>query len=800
MVQRAFFQAVTPIGMILAAAAAALGAAPQGMATIRGKAISTAGQPVAGVRITLASQLPDAPKEVWTATTAAAGTFSLEVPGNRSLGLSVEAPPDGKLAPCAVRAPSPLMVSPGQVREVTVFLAPATAKLAGTVAGADKRPVAGAAVNVSPSQYGWLCSRSATTDRAGRYEISGLAPGSYTVRSVDPPAGTPFIRLFTWKPGGVRTANIGDREMATEDFVFPLGARLAGRVLDEAGKPLAGAQVSCRLDAATEVGKPSVYQLLGQAYSADATSDAAGTYSLGGLTQETYCVEVRSPEGKDLAPSVLRGVNAPLEGDVKLQDVVLYRGATLIGSVVGPDGKPIAGAEVAYTLPLGWRGTRVAAKTDAAGKVEFRGLASGAYSLTVQPPDGSPACKKQFDNVAVLSGLALQQPLKLPEGARVTGSVTDPHGKPVPGATVMASYGYYSRATATTDAAGRYTIVGLAPPDKLAPAQPYGPKNQVTAVPPAEAKTLASNSVDLGLIPAGGTAAHDIALRPGVAIAGQVTGPDGKPVAGAQVGVYRYTRGAILGFGSVFTDAQGRYALGHLTETALSVTVDPPEGSPLLREVPGERTFEPGKTSTVDVKLDVGAAVVGQVVTSAGEPVVGAQVSIQASTGQYPRPGRVAMSGVGGAFRAEGLPPGPYDIQCTPPDHRLRARPASLTIEGKREHKANVILARVGFVAGTVCDAKGNLLGQGDVWVSLRSTGAAPQQQDSGTAHPDAAGRYKLGGLAPDAYTLRVTIGREGQKKRLTPPAPARIEVEEGKETRHDITVPLGPEGKATHF
>jgi len=800
--QHLFSQAVASV--VVAFLAAGLSLAGQGEAEVRGKALATSGQPVPGVKITLTSQMPDGPKETWSATSSAEGAFSLKVPGNKSFGLAVEAPPGGKLAPSSVFGAQNLMVSPGQVREVTVFLAPATAKLMGTVTDADKAPVAGATVTVWPSQIGWSCSRSVTTDKAGKYEISGLAPGGYVFRSVEPPEGTGLIPLTTWRPGGVRATTLGDGQTATEDLALLRGARLTGRVLDEAGKPLAGARVSCHLDAATEVGKRSVYQVSGQWYSGEATSDATGTYSLGGLTQETYAVEVKSPEGKDLAPATLRGVNAPAEGDVKLQDVTLYKGGTVVAKVLGADGKPVEGAEVWFTVGAGFGrhgfGTRVTAKTDAKGIVQFKALASGQYAMTVVPPEGMASCQKQFDEVRALSGLTLQQVLKLPEGAKVTGTVTDPAGKPVAGATVMAGYGYGSRAKATSDAQGRYTIVGLASPAKLDPPQKYGPQNQVTAVPPAEALTLATGSVDLPLVPLGGTATLDVALRPGVAITGRVTGPDGKPVAGAQVGVYRYQRGAILGFGSTFTDEQGRYTLGHLRETAMSVTVDPPESLRLLRNVVPERNFEPGRASTVDVALETGAALAGEVVTSKGKPVVGAQVVVQASTGQYPRTSRVAMSGVGGAFRADGLPPGPYDIQCTVADPTLRAKPLSVTIEGKGEQKTKVVLYTAGSLTGTVRDGKGNAVGRGSCWMSLQSKVAGPQAPQAGAGHVDDQGRYAITGLAPGAYTLSVHLGIEGQKKKLMPAAPAEIVIEEGKETKHDVTLPYGPEGKAPHF
>ncbi len=319
-------------------------------------------------------------------------------------------------------------------------------------------------------------------------------------------------------------------------------------------------------------------------------------------------------------------------------------------------------------------------------------------------------------------------------------------------------------------------------------------------MPPEDAPTLTSGSAELPLVPLGETRTLDLALRPGLAITGRVTGPDGKPVARAQVGAYRTTRGAILGFGSVFTDDAGHYTLRHLRETQVSVTVDPPEGSLLLRKVVPERAYEPGKLSTVDVALETGAALVGEVVTSKGKAVTGAQVIVQAKTGGHPRASRVAMSGLGGAFRAEPLPPGPYDITVTPPDNTLRAKPTTVDVPAQGEANARIVLYLTGSLAGVVRDGKGNLVGRGTCWLSLQSKEAGPEAQQVGAGHVDDQGRYSLGGLAPGAYTVRVSLGIEGQKKNLLAPAPAEIVIEEGKETRYDVTLPYGPEGKAPHF
>jgi protocatechuate 3,4-dioxygenase beta subunit len=790
---------------LLAFAASAQGGATQADATIRGKAISTTGQPVADAKVTLTYQMPGSPPEKWAATTSAAGTFNLTVPAPRSLGLAVEPPPGGKLAPCALMPQGSLMVAAGQTVEVTIYFAPATARLTGSVADPDKRPVAGATVSLGFGQMGGWFGRSATTDASGKYEIAGLAPGGYVVRSVEPRPGTALVRLSTWKPGGVRAVALADGQTATEDFALPRGGRLTGRVLDEKGKPLPGAAVSCRLDAATEVGKPSVYQMSGQWYSGEATTDEQGRYNLGGLTQETYCVEAKPPEGLDLAPAALRGISTPLEGDVKLQDIALYKGATLVGKVVGADDKPVADAEASISIGLGRFGSRLAAKTDPKGAFTFRGLPSGKYSVTVQPPQGSTMCQKQFDGVGVLGGFSLQHTLKLPLGAQVTGTVVDPDGQPVAGATVMARFGYSSCGKATSDKSGRFTLVGIAPPLQPGPARRDGPQNEVIAVPPDDAPCLATGEAPLPDVAPGGSASVDVALKSGVAIAGRIAGPDGKPVPGCQVSVHQLNpHGAILGFGSVVTGDDGRYLLKHLAPGKMYLAIQPPGGSPLLMNKTADQVFEAGKKTTVDVALGAGATLVGEVLTSKGKPVTGAQINLQPKAGgggqfyPYPPP-KVALSGVGGAFRIEAVAPGTYDVVCTCPDPTLRARPDPVTIEGTGEHKTKVIFYQAGSLAGTVCDGLGKPLGQGTLWLSVQ-TGEGRAQQQAGSSQLDEQGRYRIGGLAPGQYTLTVGLGLRGQQLNLARPGPTQITIEEGKETKHDLKIPFSATGKPTQF
>jgi len=232
------------------------------------------------------------------------------------------------------------------------------------------------------------------------------------------------------------------------------------------------------------------------------------------------------------------------------------------------------------------------------------------------------------------------------------------------------------------------------------------------------------------------------------------------------------------------------------------LAVQPPDDGRLLMKKTPDQDFAGGKTTTVDVVLGPGAVLVGQVATSKGKAVVGAQVSVQPKGGGgqfYPyQPPRATVSGPGGAFRIEPLAPGTYDVHCTSPDPALRAGATAVAVAGQGEQKVRIVLYLTGSVTGVARDAKGRPLGQGTAWVSLQPAGEARQQ--GGSSQLDDQGRYKIGGLTPGKYTLTVGLGQKGQKMGLDRPAPAEIIVEEGKETKHDVTVPYGPEGKAPDF
>jgi len=158
------------------------------------------------------------------------------------------------------------------------------------------------------------------------------------------------------------------------------------------------------------------------------------------------------------------------------------------GTVRGPAGEPLAGAQVwAYAPSDTWIGS-VRTVTDPQGLYEFEELELGVpYRILFRHPSGSTfvsqwfnqALTRQLATVVTLSaGAFVQANAQLGEGSSILGSVSDTSGNPVAGVAVWA-FGpgdtWVGSHVASTGADGTYLISNVDP----------GREYQVRFVPPA---------------------------------------------------------------------------------------------------------------------------------------------------------------------------------------------------------------------------------------------------------------------------------------------------------------------------
>lgn len=276
-----------------------------------------------------------------------------------------------------------------------------TAVLKGTVVATDTgAPVRRAQVRASAADSG--DTRTTLTDEQGRFELRELAGGHYALSASK--GGFVTLQYGQRRPGepGTPVDLAAGQTIEKLTIGLPRGSVITGRIVDEYGEPLTGAQVQ-----ALRYGWVSGARRLQSTGAADRTDDQ-GTYRLFGLPPGQYLVTAsirddrpmgRGPQRPDEAPdsgyaptyfpgtpnladaqTVVAGLGQEVSGIGF--GLSLTRLATLSGRVLAPAGYesgvqivvvPADGARLAQTL----RGTQ----TRSDGTFDVRSVPPGRYRL-----------------------------------------------------------------------------------------------------------------------------------------------------------------------------------------------------------------------------------------------------------------------------------------------------------------------------------------------------------------------------------------------------------------------------------
>lgn len=354
--------------------------------------------------------------------------------------------------------------------------------------------------------------------------------------------------------------------------------------------------------------------------------------------------------------------------------LALGPGVPFEGTVLGPDGRPLAQARIEVEAGGTYEGYSEMklnhapyARTyaDEAGRFRVLGIPPGAVGTVVVEVEGYESARVA---VRAVGEAVRPSPLviRLAKGSRVSGRVTAPDGSPAADATVLvvpagdeelranpdlvhSSAGGIVRALrAQTDGEGRYLVAGLALDQAVVVAARAAGFARSTW---SEPLTPTAKQRELVL---------DLALRRAATLRVTLTDPEGKPVADARVQ---------LGAGMVGRDAEpdeapGTWRFDDLEPGTHALNVDR-DGFLDVRE-PVE--VEEGAHLTREIRLDRGAAIEGVVLDDQGRPAAGARIEAERKepdppgSGWHEIPAGRATCDAQGRFTLGGLRPGSHEL------------------------------------------------------------------------------------------------------------------------------------------
>jgi protocatechuate 3,4-dioxygenase beta subunit len=369
--------------------------------------------PFPGARVKVELGAPPALK-TRLMTADAAGVVNLTVPGAASTKVTFA---------CDSPAHSPATVTvftrPGQsTPKVRLQLLTLDVWVRGLVTDLDDRPLANARVSWRRDAAPTVC------DDTGRF-------------AVQVPSGREDFRCLFLAPGHrSHRENVVLSPGADVELHVRLqpGPRIRGRVVDPAGRPVAGAEAETILQ-----------RISGER----AITDVDGRYELDCTMAERSQEQVAVRCAGFVPTSVwVAAANGDAVADFSLQVAGIVR-----GRVLGPDGRPAAGAVVS----AGGRGVFGDAKetctADELGAFVLDELAPGGQQLSASCAGFPPATVA----ATVVLGAPVDMTITLGAGRTARGAVVDDEGRPVRGAWVM-----HATANASTDAQGRFELIGLA--------------------------------------------------------------------------------------------------------------------------------------------------------------------------------------------------------------------------------------------------------------------------------------------------------------------------------------------------
>jgi len=646
----------------------------------------------------------------------------------------------------------------------------------------------------------WDELSSTTTDSTGRFTLPArelpIAPDH---DRVDPRSGFtsssrvpqlvarhPDFAARAWACDGYER---GDFDAG--DIVLRAGAILAGRTVDEEGRPLAGAEFSISM-----FGSPWNVQDYGSWHSVRSAlvgvSGRDGGFEVRELWADRITVVAR------LAGHAPTDVEAKLsEGEVHdVGDVVMRKGSVIRGHVVDTDGEPIEGAEVLaraaqfrYGSPDGdtvllelrmrVRGNDiedVRVATDADGAFELSELHLDLYSIFTGADGFDPAVQRDVELGDSRVLLVLQ------EQATVLVTVEDKRtGERVRGVTATARRMMdktVNQMEPLLDVLAEGDVLDVVEADEI-----EGGTDGLVLVQGAgsfrthliaSAPGYATNGFVLSGVTPPDRALRAVRLVSESSVSGRVVGAKDEPLPRARVTMEPPEKLRVkLAKRELLADEEGRYRIGDLRAGDWKLTAEA-EGhvasEPRTVIVADETAHE-----DEDVQLVPGAIIRGLVIDADGAPAANYRISARRLDVEQQAGAVLATLGSGssakvirsppavradreGRFEFDGIAPGRYELTASPGAEQV------LYVAAGEVAEAELLLRRQPVVTGRVTDANGPVKGaEVSVWEDMPWGGWNLDGESSVTT--DEFGEYRLEMWVPG--TVQIAARHQGA---ITPP------------------------------
>ncbi len=521
-----------------------------------------------------------------------------------------------------------LEILPGSTDLGTTALEPGAA-VGGLIVNREGEPLAGAEVSGTRNDMRMLSRSSfspfesgvsAITDERGEFHLEDLAAGSEI---------SLMIRLDGYGEQSVPGVKVPTSEPL--EIVLERSARVSGRVLGANRQPVEGARVRVLVRRTIAGGFSS------SSGQGTAETDGDGEFEIENVSPGPLRLTVNAEGWRT---SALEDLEVAAGEAVSGLEIVLERGATITGRVLGSNGEPVSEAFVSIHVEPGARASFMRgafSRSDGDGRYRLEGVEPGLRQVVAKDAD-----RQLVRELEVALG-ENRLDLVFEAGTEVAGRVVGDDGSPVGGALVrlvapseFMSFGGAGQETGP-DGAFRFSDVPDGSFQFHVEKQGYAP-------------AVSGAAFEVAGTPLSGI---EIRLEAGTTVRGRLLGLEDAAIRNVQVYAVQMTPRK-LGLGLVRPDGsyevEGLSAGEWLIAARIEATGQTAEARIEISAGASEQTL--------DLEFTAGLTLTGTVLRD-GRPVAGVQLGIRGLEAQWM--GRTATDHEG-RFRASGLKPGPHEV------------------------------------------------------------------------------------------------------------------------------------------